>query len=238
MAKRNIDRGLALKQPSNLKGLPFTCVEDTDTGKVFVSYRRATSDMTYYFVIKAEHGGDFGDPSEWPKHVLTLEIVSPTYLRKSELRRAWMSWGSEDLAPDTDACLIEILRSYGHRYVVAELGGENFAHAYKRLRQEAEMCAGLFGFYVDRRYNAYGNTGWDALRGVVGPERAQDVADEAKACAELIACFALAGIADPELHPDSCAETAEELLTELSNAYVRDWLIAHPYKRRRRKRAA
>ena len=107
------------------------------------------------------------------------------------------------------------------------------------MAKEAAVCSSLLGFYIDRPVNRMGNTGWDARKGIIGyfKLRPEDVARENTACAELIATFALAGL-EAEIDEDTYVETEEDRLTELARVFVRNWLIAHPYKRRASRRAS
>jgi len=246
--KNGYANGLMAVDPVNVKALPFTLVDDCDGCKLLVSERYETGELAYYFVIKSMLGTDIGSAEEWPTHVLELLIVSPTYLHKKELMQVWESCGygdPYDCPVRTDVDLVAMIVGYGHAARIAEVGGGNFTQLYKRLAKEASVCQSMFGFYLDRAANRVGNSGWDFMRGDIGrwtSRQAQEDAAELKASAELVACFALARGMGPDSEFESYFEDDEDgraaRLLHMASCYVNDWLLDHPYPRRKAKKVA
>lgn len=236
MQKRVIESGLMCTPSPSLEPEKFKLVEGGDT-RVYISERQSTSQMVYYFVIVARKGIHYGDEEEWPEHVLELQVISPTYLSKEDLRRAWNdTWGSSypGEGPASDAEIVCALREHDVEYTVAELGGDDFDACFRRLGQEARAVSSLFGFYLDRRANRAGNTGWDMLKGTAGVwEKHRDEYDRAdvRASAELVACFALSGAYEPATRYEDWFEDTDDELRHMASAYVTDWLIANPIRR-------
>jgi len=178
-----------------VKSIPFRCYENGDTVWYF-SNRHRTSQLVYYFAIRVEeterYGSDYAEGR--PKYEGTLYVVSPDYAGPGPVRRAVQEYEDMDGArvPDNRDQLTEYMVGHGGLGApVVEFSSNNKAGVLKKLAKEATVCTGLFGFYLDRRMNGMGATGWDWLRGEfgMGPDK-----ENAKACAECVAAHALAGV--------------------------------------------
>jgi hypothetical protein len=187
-----------------------------------------TGEMTYYLVTRIDLEEEdstsiYGD----------LSVVSPTYASARTLISAAKSWGyGADLWAMTPVALIEMLCSNASAHVVQinetykRVTEKVRKDVLRRLKIEANTCTGLLGFYMDRRMNGFGNSGWDFVKGAIGFERPSDVIEERRALANLIACFALAGYAEPEIghHDNVDADDVDDLAKFFKYRFITKWI--------------
>lgn len=201
-----------------------------------------TGEMLYYLVtrvdrVEEDNTSIYGD----------LSVVSPTYIKASGLVSAAESWGyAADLWPMTPVVLIEMLCGHGTTAHVVQIN-EACKRVTEKLRRqtlrtlkvEANTCKGLLGFYLDRRMNRAGNSGWDFIRGSYGFERPSDVAEERQELANLIACFALAGHAEPEVGPHDSVDTddVDDLAKWFKYRFILEWIGSFTKDGTKKKRA-
>ncbi len=203
------------------RALKFRTLNDYDETYEAIAGPFTTDELTYWFVLEIMDVTGYNMPGG--KYSATLYVVSPDWCQPHQLRIAAESSGCLDYSEDTVTPLhaVDMLKSYGVSAPVVSTSGNNKAKLRRELAVEASACTSLFGFYLDRQMNAFGDSGWTFLEGCVGPQRAEDVKRNEQSCADLIAAFALAGRwrapADP--YED------EETLETAARAYVRHWLL-------------
>lgn len=203
-----------------------------------------TGEMTYYLVTRVDLNEDEDDRTIYGD----LSVVSPTHISARALMSAASSWGYDaDLWTMTPVCLIEMLCSYGSSAHVVQLN-ETYKRITEKVRKEtmrrlkiqASTCVGLLGFYMDRRMNRFGNSGWDCVRGEIGYERPSDGAEERQELANLVACFALAGHAEPEVGPYDNVDTddVDDLAKWFKYRFIKEWVGTFTKDGTKKKRAA
>lgn len=136
-------------------------------GGTFVSKRLNNGDFDYWMVIEV------GRMPDDDQHYVMLCAVAPTEVPEKEWNSAKQSWGMADADMQNfldrfgDLAKVEILASYGTKALVWQNTGTNLQVLLKEAHREADLCSIMFGYYMDRRQNAVGATGWDFLQGNV-----------------------------------------------------------------------
>jgi len=134
-------------------------------GGTFVSKRLNNGEFDYRLLL------DVTPLDDDTRYIVSLNVVAPSQCMPKELQRAIDSFGmpEEDLKrfveQGGDLALTEILHDYGISLPVWSRAGNNIGKMMRAARAEANLVESMFGFYLDRQYNAVGATGWDIIRG-------------------------------------------------------------------------
>jgi hypothetical protein len=145
-------------------------VNFTQYGGKWISTRQNNGDFDYYLVIELLNWRETVGEREAPaKYNVSLSVVSPDEA-KDNIGAALECCGITAEMLETAngyraALLVDALHSYGVHTPVWSKDGNNWRALMREARNQAQCCAGLFGFYLDRPVNAIGTTGWEALRG-------------------------------------------------------------------------
>jgi hypothetical protein len=153
-------------------------VDWVNYGGKWVSQELNNGDFSYWLVIEftnfVECTGETLDG--FPYHV-QINAVAPSQVSAENLGQAFGSAGiEEDQDLINDLMRVEALDSYGVKAVLWQQTSKN---AYKLLREakkQAQVCEGLFGFFMDSPKNRIGTTGWEAIRGDLNSALARTIA--------------------------------------------------------------
>lgn len=140
----------------------------------WVSQRLNNGDFDYWMVIDAKYlpewAGEEAAREMGGNHLVSLMVASPSEAGKKNLKAAAESQGREEyLDRMTDEDKAVMLTEYGTAATVWHETGNNLRNLLKKAKEEAQKVEGLFGFYMDRQLNRMGNTGWDFIKGEIGP---------------------------------------------------------------------
>lgn len=131
-------------------------------GGKFISNRLNNGDWDYYLVIEVINLHD--------EYCVTVSAVSPQAAGKDNLDRAlgFCGFSDEDLKAfgNNHRYQVEALSYYGIAATLWQESGNNIHKLLKAARLESRKIETLFGFYMDKRQNMIGNTGWDFIEGV------------------------------------------------------------------------
>jgi hypothetical protein len=136
-------------------------------GGTLISKKLNNGEFDYWLVIEVIDWEDAtGDVSQG-KWCVSLCSVSPSEAGESNLKAAFECCGVEDDAKvrANPIVQVECLKSYGVYAQLWSSSGNNFRELMKQAHKEAEIAAGLYGFYMDRPENRIGSTGWEMQRG-------------------------------------------------------------------------
>jgi len=147
--------------------------EYDEDGTVLISKFAIKSDWPVYLVIRVdswhEATGELDDP-EW---CVSLRAVSPLAAGARVLKSAMECVGTypEDIQGyeygQQQFMKVEALSDYGAYAPIAEFNSDDANAAVLAAKSEALVAQMMFGFYMDRRVNAMGSTGWDFIKGKV-----------------------------------------------------------------------
>jgi len=136
----------------------------------FISKKLNNSEFDYFLVAEVV---DLNEIDDLPKanFLLTLSVVSPSQAGQENVKNAFKCIGVDEL-PNYPSHLLErqalALYDYGCMATIHSELGNNFNDLLKKARSKADLVERLLGFYLDKRQNYIGNSGWDFLRGKVG----------------------------------------------------------------------
>jgi hypothetical protein len=129
----------------------------------YLSKPLSNGDFRYYLVAElTDMESATGDVSEG-KYMLTLSAVSPSQARK-QLPDALRNYNVTDNTPK-DEVKVEALATYGVKAHLKEYWGNDAEKLLKEADTDIPLVSGLFGFFMDKRQNALGATGWDFIKG-------------------------------------------------------------------------
>lgn len=139
-----------------------------DYGCKLISPKLNNGDFDYWLVIEFTNMDDAcgrDNEGQAPYHV-GISAVSPSEAGPSKLASALDCCGMEGgEAAGNELAQVEALHSYGVRSELWQSSGSNAGKLMVEARKQADVCAGLFGFYMDTPKNRIGTTGWEALKG-------------------------------------------------------------------------
>lgn len=150
----------------------FKKLFDSDDQAKWISNRLNNGDFDYWMVIDAKYLPEWAGEAEARQmggnHLVDLSVVSPSEAGKKNLEAAAESQGRETKGL-SDEEKAEMLADYGVAATMWHDTGNNLRNLLKKAKEEAQKVEGLFGFYMDRQLNRMGNTGWDFIKGEIGP---------------------------------------------------------------------
>lgn len=140
----------------------FTKLNDT----MYISNRQNNGEFDYWLVLTlvvwAEAVGDREAEEIGATYNLTLCVVSPQQAGEDNVEQAMDGWDQETPTEEQKAAA---LAEYGVYAQVWNKNGNNLRALLQEGHKEAGLVQMLFGFYMDRRVNQIGTTGWEALKG-------------------------------------------------------------------------
>lgn len=169
--------------PADLKPLEFVKVSGNawadDYEDDYGLWRHAEPVMSegpiWLYIRMSEIPRDCRGPGnhKWEGELIS---VSPFFASDASIASALHSTGDwaeehwEDLADDKKEMMIsELLIQHGTKYTVLNKTSTRAKGPFRGCAVEANAVSGLWGFIADRQANAYGNSGWDFLKGEIGP---------------------------------------------------------------------
>jgi len=83
----------------------------------------------------------------------------------ANLDKAMESMGSPDDMKGNVFVQVEALHGYGISVPAWSENGNNVRKLLKAAKRQAQVVAGMFGFYMDGPVNRIGTSGWEAVKG-------------------------------------------------------------------------
>jgi hypothetical protein len=158
----------------------FSRFYDYDSEGALISNEMHNGDWPVWFVIRTYcHEGTFFQTEFGSKYTIELHAVSPQAAGLRECIQAHKSSGAtrrtfSDLSKEKrQLALIEMLIQYGVSVCLHQESGNNFRKVMKEVKLEAKKATMLFGFYMDRRCNGFGDTGWQFISGDIAHTKAR-----------------------------------------------------------------
>lgn len=109
-----------------------------------------------------------GDTSKGNWMVNLSVAKTPNALKKNKKTKEKLNDIANCFSMKVSELTCSDIASYGLRVTTKTIMGNNLEKMIKKVKKEAELVNMLFGFYMDKRQNAIGNTGWDFLDGNIG----------------------------------------------------------------------
>ena len=148
--------------------MPFTRQRESCDGcEKWISKKLSNGEFDYWLVIDIINM-DEAVPDPDYTYMLTLSATSPVQAGVERLNVALKSCGYEPSAELTDEQCVYALSDFGIQATFSSYEGNNRKKLMDIARKEAELIEMMFGFYMDRRQNAIGATGWDFIKGDIG----------------------------------------------------------------------
>ncbi len=144
---------------------------DDDSGIVRYQKQPIESDNPVYVFVKLWEWEYYVGEDEAPaKYHCEIIVASPLFVSADKHAQCWESMG---LSREVWSKLqwrdrAWLLAEYGIAATLFQKNGNNAKKLMKAARKELQAINVLFGFYLDKRQNAIGNSGWDFLRGELG----------------------------------------------------------------------
>ncbi len=133
-------------------------------GGKFISKKLNNGDFDYWLVMVVDNMNEIDNNPPY-KYLLSLNAVSPFEAGDGKIRDALESLGLEHETNLTDYMKVEALIEYGISATLWSDGGNNLRELLKEAHKQASLSESLFGFYMDKRENMIGSTGWDFIKG-------------------------------------------------------------------------
>lgn len=142
-------------------------------GQFIVDEKFNNGEFDYYLIIDFINVAEAtGDEMEKP-YAVEISAVAPSELSKEQINGAFESMGVD--TPEERKRIMEdkkalagILAEYGLKANMYGESGKDSKELMNNAKKQIPSITGLFGFYMDKRMNAIGNTGWDFIKGDIG----------------------------------------------------------------------
>lgn len=122
---------------------------------IWISRKFNNGDWDYWLALELINLKEaMGDESEH-KYLMNVSVVSPEAAGPEKLESAlsFLCMENSDIKNEEDKVVVL---------------GNNYKKLMKEARVEMEKINMLFGFYMDKQINQFGNTGWDFVSGNIG----------------------------------------------------------------------
>src|SRR5208283_4751461 len=135
-------------------------------GGTWVSKKLNNGEFDYWLAIRIINWED-SCGRDAPEETYNVELLSISLSEagKDNLASAFRCCGleTERDAENRENPLVQVecLLSYGVYAHLWSADGNNAHKLLKEARNQAMCTSGLYGFYMDKRQNAIGNSGWD-----------------------------------------------------------------------------
>lgn len=154
-------------------------------GGKWISKKHNNGDFDYWYVIELTNMHEATGEEDQPRYNLSIAVVAPSEVPEEERISAHQSCGSSEYGGLDEYPIdlqVEVLHSYGISACLWHKSGNNFKHLWKEAHNELSKMGMLFGFYMDKRVNRLGATGWDFIKGDTGINKliAHNKKDETK----------------------------------------------------------
>ena len=113
------------------------------------------------------------------KYLICLRVVSVFHATEEMRKASLYTLGLEhkDIKEVSDIDMAQCLVESSYGAMIWQSSGGNADKLMKQARKECDKIEGLLGFYLDKRLNFFGNTGWDFLKGQIGLEKKEKWAE-------------------------------------------------------------
>ena len=187
------DAGLGRKQPQRMpqmmgggkfaassKSVPNIKIEqiggdvnwETYGGKFLVDKKFNNGEFDYYLVINFINMEEARGEEQENKYVVEIHAVAPSELSKEQIESAFESAGIDEKTKKrlmkNPKDMVEVLDDYGTFALMDSDSGNDAKKLMTEAKKQIPVIEGMFGFYMDKRMNAIGNTGWDFIKGDIG----------------------------------------------------------------------
>lgn len=158
-------------------------LQDTDSGKLLFAYRELKqfndvgedgADGLYFVRIEYTEYYD----REWSrqgKYHVSVVCACPLAVQDKDGMCNCVGVTREDFEKLDEKHQAEIAIDYGCQATLWQQQGNNLKHLLRKARNELQVLQMLSGFRLDVPQNAFGNTGWDFVKGTVGFNAARHV---------------------------------------------------------------
>lgn len=170
-------RGASNKSIENTQNLPEFLTsrgwdgEYDEDGTILISKFIIDADFPVYLVITVTNWHEATGERDDPEWEVSLKAVSPAAVddkvRASALESSGMDLEEAKSLEERILWLIEALTDYGATAPIADFRSDDANAAVLAARQEAVLAQSLLGFYMDRKVNAMGSTGWQFIQGTL-----------------------------------------------------------------------
>ena len=142
-------------------------VDWKDYSGLFVTKKLNNGEFDYWLFVEFINMEDATGDTSQGKYMVTIDAVAPGVVEREDIKEAFESLGFEKVPKDKLKVAIA-LQQYGVKATLWSKMGNNAEKLMQEAREETDKISSLFGFYMDRRLNMIGNTGWDFIRGNIG----------------------------------------------------------------------
>ena len=133
-------------------------------GGKWISQKCNNGEFNYWLVLELinmhEAIGDEGQT----KYNISIHAVSPELIDIVKMNSLLADYNIPADKID-DELKVMALSNYGIAAYLWDTKGNNYKQLFKLAHKEAQLINGLFGFYMDKRENRIGQTGWDLIQG-------------------------------------------------------------------------
>jgi len=135
---------------------------DSDYDQRWVSKKLNNGDFDYYLILKLLYMREITGDDDVDVYGVNIDVVAPSEVYEKERMAALESMC---YTPQNDEEMADLLSEYGISATMHQETGNNKHTLLRRARKQLPLITGFFGFYMDRRLNALGSTGWDFIKG-------------------------------------------------------------------------
>lgn len=137
---------------------------------ICISNKLNNGDFDYYLLLDIQDAKELGkeiDLDFHHKYVGKISVVAPDKCKEYHNAAIDAEWSKDNKEWPIEK-LVPALYDYGLSVTLYEKFGNNNRKLLSILKKKAKEIECLFGFYMDRKVNQIGNTGWDAISGNIG----------------------------------------------------------------------
>lgn len=141
-----------------------------DYGSKWITKKLNNGDWDYYLIIELVNMEDASGDISDGKYAVMIHAIKPDHSPK-QMKEVYDVSGitEEDVKNNYNTKgMLSAISDYGLQATLWSKMGNNADALLKEAKAQLPIINGLFGFYMDRRLNAMGDTGWDFIEGNVG----------------------------------------------------------------------
>ena len=141
-------------------------------GGTFATKKLSNGDFDYWLFVELTNMEEATGDTDTETYMISIRAVSPTQPSTKTKESALYTLGLEKHYNDIEKMkpfeMAKILDENGIGAVLFSEQGNNADKLFKTARKQCEIITSMFGFYMDKRLNLIGNTGWDFIKGEIG----------------------------------------------------------------------
>lgn len=149
---------------------------DGDSQVLWISPKQNNGDWDFYYFMRLQYMDEYlseSEVKEFGKYCVEIHVVSAEAAGEDKVKQAFDSCGMADINVNLSPGALEeykaqALMEYGISACLFSKAGNSKSMLLKLAKEELKKMSMLFGFYMDRRCNSIGNTGWDFIAGNIG----------------------------------------------------------------------